>query len=193
MSDLLYPADGVPENKYAAVVLEFIPQLLYTVEYTPGEPMAVVWERASTPGSKPTVKTQIPSNYYCHLRRFLWRFYMFYNLYKVLHLGHTKVLLPIGIELLQRTLVMMDSVVEQLLLGCIALGHELSEHSRFYLFDLYLTTEFVVGYHDPGRVDAWRKNPHNRDLDLERINPHELGRSQSASSQGFKLVHSVLV
>lgn len=174
MSDLFYPSEG-STNKYNSCILEFIPQLLYTVHHTPGEPMAVVMETPSTDGAETSVKTMIPAAYYRHVERFLWRFYSLYTIYEELHLQRQKVLLPAGITLFQRMLLLMDMVIEQLLLSCFNLGTDLKEDSRVLFFDMYLTTEFVVGFHDPGSVDAWRIRPENRHLDLERIDPFKLG------------------
>lgn len=178
MSDLFYP-QTVSGDKYNEEVLHFITLLTYNVEHEPGKPLAVVFQTASGPREKPTVKAKIPAAYYKHLDRLLWKYYLFCRIYKVLHLGakSKSSLLPAGVGLLQRMLVLMDTVVEQLLLGCVAKGKELSSDSRFPLFDFYLTTEFVVGHHDPPTVEAWRRKPENRHLDLERIDPFQLGTS----------------
>lgn len=72
-------------------------------------------------------------------------------------------------------LVLMDTVIEQLLLGCLRLGLNLKEDSRIPLFDMYLATEFVVGFHDPTHVNAWRIRPENVRLDLESMDPFTLG------------------
>ncbi|KAH0826853.1 hypothetical protein J3R83DRAFT_4389 [Lanmaoa asiatica] len=173
MSDLHYPP-SVLGDKYASAVLDFIPQLIYSVQYKPDEQIAVVLQKAPGRGLQPTVKTRIPAWYYDHVKRFLWRFYMLYAVYKTLHLhpGSAKrVLLPSGVDFLQRMLVLMDCVVEQLLITCMDLGDNLTEKCRVFSFDLYLSTEFIVGYHDPCHVDAWRKRPEHRDIDLESMFP----------------------
>ena len=175
MSDIFYPRN-VSGDKYNEAILDFIPMLTYTVAHAHGDPMAVVFETKSTPRAKAVIKAKIPAQYYEHLDCFLWRYYMFYQVYKVLHLGAKSSLLPSGVGLLQRMLVMLDTVVEQLLLRCIALGEHLTPDCRVNWFDFYLTTEFVVGYHDPPTVEGWRRRPENRDLDLERIDPFQLGR-----------------
>lgn len=173
MSDLLYPRN-VSQDKYNREVLEFIPMLTYTVEHTPGETMAVVYETETASNEERTLKTRIPATYYEHLQRFLWQYYMWYGVYRSLHLK-SKLLSTTSISLFQHMLVLMDAVVEQLLLGCIALGKDLSEDSRIDYFDYYLTTEFVVGRHQPPIVEEWRRKVENRDLDLERIDPFRLG------------------
>lgn len=179
MSDLLYP-HKVSGDKYNEEVLGFIPLLTYTVAHKPGEPMAVVFETASTPRAKAVVKAKIPAPYYQHLDRLLWRYYLWYRIYKVLCLNSrtTQCLHVHAISMLQHMLVLMDKVVEQLLLGCIALGDDLAEDSRFRYFDFYLATEMIVGYHDPLTVDVWRSKAEHRELDLERIDPFDLGRSR---------------
>ncbi|KIK81289.1 hypothetical protein PAXRUDRAFT_15309 [Paxillus rubicundulus Ve08.2h10] len=64
MSDLFYPTK-VSGDKYNIVILEFIPQLRYTVKNKPGQPMATIHE-ASPPSAMPTFKTKIPAAYYLH-------------------------------------------------------------------------------------------------------------------------------
>lgn len=177
MSDLFW-CRNVSIDPHNSAVLQFIPMLTYTVECTPGEPFAMVYETMSTRGAKPQLKTRIPAAYYNHLKRFLWRYYMMYKVYDVLHLRtNPSNLLVTGVGILQRTLVLLDTVVEQLLLGCKGLGEHLSETTRIHYFDLYLTTEFVVGSHDPKNVEAWRREEAHTDLDLERIDPFTLGES----------------
>ncbi|KIK71729.1 hypothetical protein PAXRUDRAFT_22921, partial [Paxillus rubicundulus Ve08.2h10] len=172
MSDLLYPSMG-SEDTHNGYILDFIPLLFYTVELKPGAQMATVYEAKSPSSRRPTVTTKVPSYYFHHLVRFLWRYYLLSNLYTALHRGNSKVLVDSAIHFLERMLVMLDTVVEQLILRC-KNTPTMTPAFRVPAFDDYLVTEFIVGWHDPKRVEEWRNRIENRNLDLERIPPHVL-------------------
>ncbi|KAF9232094.1 hypothetical protein BU15DRAFT_67768 [Melanogaster broomeanus] len=174
MSDLFYPKT-VSGDQYNIAILDYVPQLKYSISHEPNTPMAVIYE-ALPPTANPTFKTEVPSSYYEHLRRFLWRYYLFSVLINKFNTGNTKkrVVLPAVATFLQEMVVMMDTVVEQLIMGCMEKGQELVPELRCQYFDDYLVTEFIVGRHDPESVEAWRRKPVNRIYDLEWINPDKL-------------------
>ncbi|KAF9230948.1 hypothetical protein BU15DRAFT_68747 [Melanogaster broomeanus] len=173
MSDLLYP-EFQSIKQYVPEIIHYIPILRYSVDHQPNEPMAIVYE-ARPPTATPTVKTKVPGYYYTHLHCFFWRYYLFSLLHMEFNTGTTKkrLLLPTTAGFMQRMLIMMDTVVEQLL-GCMELGDKLMPESRFHYFDHYLVTEFVVGRHEPDIVEDWRKELENYNFDLERIDPELL-------------------
>ena len=173
MSDLFYP-DITASNKYCVAILAFIPKLRYSVSVHADEPMGLLFV-ADPPSSSPRMKCKFPRHYVPHLERFLWRYYLFSGLYEHFHLKKPQ-LNRIGIGFLERMLVMMDTVVEQLVMACSRVGDKLSPDLRVEYFDYYLATEFIVGRHDPDSVDAWRRNPNNLLFDLERIEPDSLGK-----------------
>jgi hypothetical protein len=173
MSDLFYPAI-ITGNKYYAAILTYIPLLRYTISAPANDRTAVLYS-AMPPSSPATVRCRFPRHYLPHLERFLWRYYLFFGLYDEFHIKR-KVMNAIGVGIMERMLVMLDTVLEQLVLTCEALGDDVDPDTRVPYFDAYLVTEFIVGRHDPRSVDAWRENPDHTDLDLERIGPHELGK-----------------
>ncbi|KIK72910.1 hypothetical protein PAXRUDRAFT_21444 [Paxillus rubicundulus Ve08.2h10] len=174
MSNLFYPAK-VSGDKYNLVILEFIPQLRYTVKHEPGQPMATIHE-ASPPSATPTFKTKIPAAYYLYVQHFLWWYYLLTTLYQKFHncAMVSRILTTTATRFLQWMQVMLDIVIEQLVMGCVALGENITPDTRIPYFNYYLATEFVVGCHDPTSVDAWRRKPENKDLNLERIHPDTL-------------------
>ncbi|KIK73131.1 hypothetical protein PAXRUDRAFT_21195 [Paxillus rubicundulus Ve08.2h10] len=137
--------------------------------------MATIHE-ASPPSATLTFKTKIPAAYYLHVQRFLWPYYLLTTLYQKFHncAMVSRILTTAAAGFLQRMQVMLDIVIEQLVMGCVALGENITPDTRIPYFNYYLVTEFVVGRHDPTSVDAWRRNPENKDLDLERIHPDTL-------------------
>ncbi|KAH0834043.1 hypothetical protein J3R83DRAFT_11303, partial [Lanmaoa asiatica] len=66
-------------------------------------------------------------------------------------------------------LILIDCVVKQLLITCMNLGDNLIEKCRVFFFNLYLSTEFIIGYHDPGNIDTWHKRLEYHDVDLESV------------------------
>jgi len=71
-------------------------------------------------------------------------------------------------------LVMLDTALEQLVHPCsLPEDEELKVDQRFPLFDLYLTTEFVVGYHDVKSVNQWCEHPDNEARHLEQMDPFQ--------------------
>ncbi|KAF9235429.1 hypothetical protein BU15DRAFT_64876 [Melanogaster broomeanus] len=187
MSDLFYP-QTVSGDQYNIAILDYVPQLKYSISHEPNTPMAVVYE-ALPPTANPTFKTEVPSSYYEHLRRFLWRYYLFSVLINKFNTGSTKkrIVLPAVATFLQKMVVMMDTVVEQLIMGCMEKGQELDPELRCQYFDDYLVTEFVVGRHDPESVEAWRRKPVNRIYDLEWINPDRLNWAAYDAALGLLL------
>src|SRR6266568_5430927 len=173
MSDLFY-SETVSENKYEKAILSFIPLLQYSVAVRRADPFGYLYE-AAPPSATPQLKTRFPRVYMDHLRRFLWRYYLFSGLYSQFHLSR-KQLSHKGTSFLESMLVMMDTILEQLVVRCLRLGESLTTDTRFPYFDDYLVTEFVVGQHDPESVDAWRMDPAHVNHDLERINPEALGK-----------------
>lgn len=172
MSDLLFP-EIVAGNKYYAAILLYIPLLRYTVFAPANEQLGILFG-AMPANSQPTVKCRFPRYYIPHLERFLWRYYMFFGVYDEFHLKR-KQMTSVGLGFMQRMLVMLDTVLEQLVVTCEKRTNGMDPNMRVPYFDDYLVTEYIVGRHDHQSVDAWRRNQDNVDLDLERISPHELG------------------
>jgi hypothetical protein len=181
MSDLFYPSEG-SKSRYNTFILKSIPQHLYAVRHTPGVPVALVVQTPSRSGGAMAVETKIPVAYHKHVQRFLWRFSLLYTLYMDFQRGPRKATPPRSKAFLERMLVLMDTIIKRLLHRCLKLGHDLTKHSRIPSFDAYLATEFVVGFHDPPHVDAWRIQPENLHFELERMDPFKLGEWHYASS-----------
>lgn len=174
MSDLFYP-ETISGNKYNTSILTFIPELRYSVSVRGNEPVGLLYE-AMPPSATPTIRCKFPRHYVPHLERFLWRYYLFFALYDFFHLKR-KQLNRLGLGFLQRMLVMMDTVLEQFVIAYSSLGDQHDHKTRIAYFDYYLVTEYVVGRHDPERVNTWRGHPNHIDIDLERIAPESLGKS----------------
>ena len=172
MSDLLYP-EIVAGNEFNVAILTFIPQLRYTIATQDKTHMATLYQ-AMPPSAPPTFKCKFPAHYFHHLERFLWRYYLFSALYEHSHLER-KELTRTGAGFVERLLILLDTVLEQLVMSCANLDVDMHPGTRIAFFDDYLVTEYIVGRHDPASVDAWRRNPDNVDLDLESIGPDELG------------------
>ena len=102
---------------------------------------------------------------------FLWRYYLFARMLM------EKVPLKLDksfIAFLRKMLVMLDTALEQIIFCCLQTEDgQLEVDQRFPLFDIYLTTEFVIGHHDPKSVDLWCK--HHGAKDLERMDPFRFG------------------
>ncbi|KIK73986.1 hypothetical protein PAXRUDRAFT_20322 [Paxillus rubicundulus Ve08.2h10] len=86
----------------------------------------------------------------------------------------SRILTTVAARFLQWMQVMLVIVIEQLVMGCVALGENITPDTRIPYFNYYLATEFVVGCHNPTSIDAWRRKPENEDLDLEQIHPDTL-------------------
>ncbi|KAG9308765.1 hypothetical protein JVU11DRAFT_11557 [Chiua virens] len=169
MSDLFYPKAILQHDQ---LILEFVDCLRY--DSYPGHRFAFIYAMDKGKNGKfsdlrPHAK--IPGEYFLHVRRLLWRYYLFTVFLKLkgkLRLAKSFVLF------LQKMVVMFDTILEQLVYPCFQLpDRELEVNQRFPLFDLYLSTEFVVGYHDPKSVDVWRKRAGNTTKDLERMDPFQ--------------------
>lgn len=173
MSDLRCAASN-PEDKYGSAILEFVTMLRYTADskHTHGK-LATVYVKEQRKPKR--IHVQIPAAYYEHMKRFLWRYYLLSALYETWGSGPNKVTLPEGTTFLATMVIMMDTVVEQLHMQCQGCGKNVPHDLRCTLFDIYLTTEFIVGRHDGHSVDQWRRAPENIDRDLEQIDPFTLG------------------
>lgn len=172
MSDLFYPKKIIG-NKYDIAIVGYIPKHHHSISHTPGESTGSVYV-VKPPSATPVFKTKIPTHYVLHLQRLLWRHRLFVELYIRFHKSHKR-LNHKAIGFFQCMLIMMDTVIEQLLIGFSRPGMTLNANNRIPNFDVYLVTLFVVGRHDPESVYFWRRYPGNWNYDLERINPDDLG------------------
>lgn len=169
MSDLLYPK---ATDKHDDQILKFINWLRY--EVCPGPQFTFVYASYKHKGGgygDPLPHTKIPQQYFLHVCHFLWRYYLFARM------PVEKVPLKLDksfVAFLRKMLVMLDTALEQIILCCLQVGDgQLEVDQRFPLFDIYLTTEFVIGHHDPKSVDLWCK--HHGAKDLERMDPFRFG------------------
>ena len=110
----------------------------------------------------------VPTYYYEHLKRFLWRHRLFIGVNE----RAQQLPLAMGLRpLIQQYIMYMDAIVEALL----TTARKASEHQegwRAELFDLYLVVEHMVERHEYHLGDDWRlKNP---DHILEQINVNSL-------------------
>ncbi|KAI5981107.1 hypothetical protein EDD15DRAFT_2204517 [Pisolithus albus] len=149
MIDLFFPVDPPPRDE-----LQLIDLIRYMALPPEGDKF-VVQAMNTDYNTFACDPFDVPSYYYEHVRRFIWRHRLFIGVEK----QADKLSLAVGLPTrLQRYISYLDAMIEGLFVEA---RRSQGNDWRSSLFDLYLSVDYFVGRHEHNRGNVWRE--HNPD------------------------------